>query len=480
MYNENIMKSSASVLLSAFIATVISFGAGAFVLNHTKAPQQFGAFNPTGSGTYLLQSSISSTQTTIPLTSFTEPGSNIPYTMAYLNSSIEYGTIAPSSGNSEFIAFTGITQNSNGTATLTGVTRGQARSPGNAGCIASSTLAHAYSGQTQFTLTNTPCFYSQYAVKANDETITGLYTFSQPPVGINPGGQPNASETVSGISELATAAESGAGTSIGGTGARLVLPASLATSTPTVSCSAFCVVIATAGKISESFINFAVTKTYTALNTFTGGLTSTGTTTVSCASLTTNPCVFNGVAIKWPSSNTVGVYRNDGLGNITIGNPPRITTMGAAGVSLSGTGFATSTISVTVASGVLTASSTVQITGTYSCASQSTTAAACAISVRDGTGATFVTSPTITPSTSHTVTGTFSALILANNSLSSQKTFLSGTLIDSTLISNLQQLDTIGTSAVNTANATTFTVVVHGTNSTDLNTLTNIAYVVNP
>jgi hypothetical protein len=47
--------------------------------------------------------------------------------MALLNTDIVYGTIAPKTSSSEFISFTGITQNADGTATLTGVTRGLAK-----------------------------------------------------------------------------------------------------------------------------------------------------------------------------------------------------------------------------------------------------------------------------------------------------------------------------------------------------------------
>lgn len=186
------------------------------------------AFNSTGGGTYTLKSSISSTQTSITLTSFAEPVSGIPYTMSYINTSVVYATINPESANSEFISFTGITQNVNGSANLTGVTRGLSRTPGTDGCIASSTLKQPFPGQTRLILSAPPCFFSQYPVKSNDETITGQWTFSTFP--ITPASPP-ASETTAGIAELSTAAEAALGTSVGGTGFRLVLPGSLATST---------------------------------------------------------------------------------------------------------------------------------------------------------------------------------------------------------------------------------------------------------
>lgn len=239
------------------VAAVMALLAGAQMAGAT--------FNPEGGGTYLLQSSISSGQVTITLTSFTEPGSNIPLTMSYINSAIEYGTINPSSGNSEFISFTGVTQNVNGTALLTGVTRGLARTPGTGGCVASTTLAHAYPGQTQFILSNSPCYYSQYAVKQNDETISGQWTFTTFP--ITPA-SPAASETTAGISELSTGAEAAAGTSSGGTGFRLVLPGSLATSTFNSATAANRVLITDSlGHINAGFVSsstqFSVSATTT-------------------------------------------------------------------------------------------------------------------------------------------------------------------------------------------------------------------------
>lgn len=225
-------------------------------------------FNPVGGGTYLLQASVSSTQSTITLTSFAEPGSGIPLTMAYMNSAIEYGAINPSSGNSEFISFTGVTQNANGTALLTGVTRGLSRTPGTGGCVASTTLAHAYPGQTQFILSNSPCYYSQYAVKQNNEIISGQWTFTTFP--ITPA-SPAASETTAGISQLSTAAQAAAGTSVGSSAFRLVLPGNIASSTFATSSANVVVITNSLNHIDGGFVssstNFSVSGTTTLIAT---------------------------------------------------------------------------------------------------------------------------------------------------------------------------------------------------------------------
>lgn len=129
------------------------------------------AYFPAGGSTYTLQSSITSTQTTITLTSFTEPVSGTPYTMALLNTDIVYATIGPKTSSSEFISFTGITQNSDGTATLTGVTRGLAKKYP---LTENSTFKLPHSGQTTFILSDAPqVFGLQYAALKNDNIFTG-------------------------------------------------------------------------------------------------------------------------------------------------------------------------------------------------------------------------------------------------------------------------------------------------------------------
>ncbi len=135
-----------------------------------QAPQVFGDYNVSGGQTYRLQSSISSTQSTITLTSFKEPVSNLKYTMSYLNSSIEFATIDPSNNTSkEFVSFTGITQNSDGTALLTGVTRGLGFSYP---YTASTTLQQAHSGQAIFILSNPPQLYNQFYNLSNNATTS--------------------------------------------------------------------------------------------------------------------------------------------------------------------------------------------------------------------------------------------------------------------------------------------------------------------
>jgi hypothetical protein len=129
---------------------------------------------PFGGQTYNLNSSISSTATTITLVSFLEPVSNVPYTMALLNTDIVYATIQPKTTSSEFISFTGITQNADGTATLTGVTRGLAKKYP---FTSSATFQLPHSGQSPFIISDAPQVFNKYVTLEDAETITGLKTF---------------------------------------------------------------------------------------------------------------------------------------------------------------------------------------------------------------------------------------------------------------------------------------------------------------
>lgn len=186
-------------------------------------------FKTVGGKNYTLASSISSTVTSITLSSFTLPITNQAITMATANTSIMYGTLQPGTTNSELISFTGVTQNANGTATLTGVTRGLDREDPY-GEVSAFKLPHP--GQSIFILSDAPQVFNSYPAKVNDETITGKYTFpndaNTPLIGasyaaptidnqvatkkyiddIAIAGSPKATDSVYGITKLSVAAVS--------------------------------------------------------------------------------------------------------------------------------------------------------------------------------------------------------------------------------------------------------------------------------
>ncbi len=154
-----------------------------------------------------------------------------------------YATIEPGGGaNEEAITFTGVTQNANGTATLTGVSTQLFVSP----YTETSGTAKTHTGGAKLIITNTAGFYNGLTSKSDDETITGTWTFTNPnyprmdtatPAPTDNeqfatkkyvddtavSGAPNATTGVKGIIQLPTQAQAEAGTALGSTGASLVL-----------------------------------------------------------------------------------------------------------------------------------------------------------------------------------------------------------------------------------------------------------------
>jgi len=110
--------------------------------------------------------------TTVKLTSFAQIDGTL-LTMSDFGSK-GYITIEPGVTNEEQISFTGVTQNSDGTATLTGVSTVGMVQP----FTETSGIAIAHVGGTIAILSNTAGLYSQYAAKSNAETITGTWTFA--------------------------------------------------------------------------------------------------------------------------------------------------------------------------------------------------------------------------------------------------------------------------------------------------------------
>lgn len=84
----------------------------------------------------------------------------------------------------------------------------------------------------------------------------------------------NANTSASGCVQLATAAQAAAGTSVGSTGANLVIPTSISTSSDDVA-GFHSVVTQSTGKINWNQIDLGTSATFTATDTFTAGILST-------------------------------------------------------------------------------------------------------------------------------------------------------------------------------------------------------------
>lgn len=169
--------------------------------------------------TTLSGSGCTSTATSITLSSLKLPDGSTNIAMTDLGDK-GFATIEPGTSREEQITFTGITQNVDGSATLTGVVRGiRFVSPYDE--VSGNKKSHA--GGSIFIISNTAAFYDQLSGKDNDETVNGTWTFSTTPVisnapvnatdaankgyidGIAIAGSPDASTSLKGISKLSVA-----------------------------------------------------------------------------------------------------------------------------------------------------------------------------------------------------------------------------------------------------------------------------------
>lgn len=280
----------------------------------TTAPvsQTFGSFTPVGGQTYSLSGAgVTATQSTIPLTSFTTPDGRA-LTMSMFGA-IGYAVIDPNSPTKiEDITFTGVTQNANGTAILTGVSRGMDFvTP----YTSSLTLQQAHSGGSYLILSNTAGFYGQQFLFANSlSTSTGGLVFSSttpPHLDFNPNfssfpsttlvsqgyvaalaiaGAAPITTAVAGIGMLSTAAQAAAGTPTGVFNLityNLLLPSSIATSTCQSAANSVLVSSSTTGKLDGRCLDTTSNSyTWSQPQIFTA-TTTMATTTIASTTITT-------------------------------------------------------------------------------------------------------------------------------------------------------------------------------------------------
>ena len=140
---------------------------------------------------------------TILVQSFADPNGNLIQS-ADLGTT-NYGTLDPGNGTQEEpFQFTGVTQNANGTATLTGVSTILFKQP----YTATSGLTKTHVGGATVIISNDAAFYNNIVNYINNTAASGAA---------------NASSSVSGIVQLATTAQINAGTATGSTGAALAM-----------------------------------------------------------------------------------------------------------------------------------------------------------------------------------------------------------------------------------------------------------------
>jgi hypothetical protein len=300
-----------------------------------EAQLRLGSLTPVQAQKFRLAGSgVTATANTIVLQSFKLPDASTTIAMADLGT-IAYGTLEPGTSKEEQISFTGVTQNANGTATLTGVTRGLDFRASTCTAVSANQKTHA--GGSYFILSNTACFYSQYPGKGNTESITGAWTFATSNIPRLNGtytygagdeeklvtyrqlastsfaGVVDGSQTAKGIFEEATQAELAAGTQAGGTSADLVAPARYFNATP----SATTIVPVTngSGKLAQGFWDltqafvWSGAHSWSATSTFTGSASfSTSTFSVIPTLPASDPTTDNQAARKAYVDSKLGFY----------------------------------------------------------------------------------------------------------------------------------------------------------------------------
>jgi hypothetical protein len=333
---------------------------------------------------YLSGSGITSSASSIGLTSFTIKQSGQELITADFGNTI-FLTLEPGSATrQEFAQCTTVTQGAGTAATLSGCTRGHSPIPDYS---ASTTLRFPHSGGTAIIVSNSPSFYANFAVKNNDETISGLWTYSStsvPKLDYNPtsagwtalasttfatigrlsdialASAVPATESVVGYVELATALESASSTILGSTGAGLALQARYATDTPNSATRGSKVLMSDiGGYLKQGWINLTETFTWTGAQLWTASSTHTATTSVNASNVLSNAFIINNVPYQFPSSQCAAnqSFVNNGSGVLTCKN---INKYSFAGVGPNASSNSATTTLFTIPGGTMSASSTIE------------------------------------------------------------------------------------------------------------------------
>lgn len=252
-----------------------------------------GATLPVAGSTYTIAGSgVTSSATSITLTSLTLTQNGYEIVDADLGD-IFFVTLEPGSRSKQEIAScTTVTQNANNTATLSGCTRGLSPvSP----YTASSTLKFSHAGGSQVVFSDPPQLFNLYTAKANNEGITGEWTYSINPHattatstnqlvtlgqvnGIAIQGAATSTETSGGIVELGTLAEQ-ASSFDGGVAKPTVLQTKNSTSTCQVVGSYNIVASTTTGRLDKGCFDQTASYTLTGSNSATRFIFTNATST---------------------------------------------------------------------------------------------------------------------------------------------------------------------------------------------------------
>lgn len=312
-----------------------------------------------GTTYHLAGSGITSSATSITLQSLTIPQTGYELQDADFSSTF-YITLEP--GNTkrqEIAACTTVTQNANDTATLSGCSRGMAPYYP---YTASTTYAFSHAGGTAVIFSDAPQLFEEYAAKNNEQIITGLWYFDIHPKATSTLGTPTttyqyvtkeyadlianqgaatSTESVAGISELATRVESVSSTMWGANDPH-VQQSEHATSTPSSNISSlegglWDVWSESDGKINQSWLDLTEAYAWTGVHSWSGLTIFTATTTMATttmdeiisASTTLNGNIFfsgiDATQLTDGSDVAVTVHNHSGLDSFVSSSPMSVT-----------------------------------------------------------------------------------------------------------------------------------------------------------
>ena len=228
-----------------------------------------------------------------------------------------YGRINPEGDNiSESFSFSGITSNSDGTKTLTGVKTVLAKSP----YTETSGLVRSHGIGSIVRITNTAGFYNDFTNKNNSESIEKVWTFNQYPAAssllgnattslqfitlaqansIGNQGAATATPSIAGISEEATIVEIASSTQFDANNPHYI-SSEYSTSTPTYSCNttvtagALCLPVAkNNGKLHQSWFDLTESYAWSGIHSWSstssvsfGGVTMNASSTANALPIT--------------------------------------------------------------------------------------------------------------------------------------------------------------------------------------------------
>lgn len=285
-------------------------------------------------------------------------------------------------------------------------------------------------------------------------------------------GAANAQTTVNGISQLATALQDASGTVTGSTGANLVIRSADATSSNDVA-GLHVVVTQNSGKINWNLIDLGNNFTVTGLATFnTGGIIDNASSTFTSTANLNGTTSFGGTTTFNATSTFNAVVA--GLRTTYASTTPTLT---------KNNGYATSSPFLTVPALSLTASSSIDIYGDWSCAQTNTAQSGCHMYISDNLGNKYLDmSVGFGQNNNQTLDCAFHAQILFNNSVSSQIILgqSSGSeQVNAAVTANSCPSNLVATLSLNYANAQQIGFVARGNDSNGTATLNNFSIIVN-